>query len=66
MCTLSIPVDGIMTKEIQYFFIDSRNNIQLLMPNFESKLDQQRRVEYIRETIEYNLEHSDYHKYKKI
>lgn len=33
----------------QYFFTDSRNNIQLLMPNYESKLKCQRRVEQIRD-----------------
>ena len=38
----------------QYFFTDSRNNIQLLMPNYESKLKCQRRVEQIRDATDFS------------
>lgn len=50
----------------QYFFTDSRNNIQLLVPNFESKLQCQRRIEQIRDAIRFSNKYQDYMMYKKI
>jgi len=39
VCNIKIDQEGEIREETQYFFMDSRNNIQLLIPNYESKLD---------------------------
>jgi len=39
-CVIKIDQEDETLNETQYFFTDSRNNIQLMIPNYESKLDQ--------------------------
>lgn len=55
---------GHMENIEQYFFLDSRNNVQILFPNYEFKIDKTQITDMIYDSLK--ISPQDFKEFKKI